>query len=129
MVVLVLTGQNVVDSLIEGCQSLPEECGALHHVNANLSYTIVLGKPNTVKDVLFQGKPIDLKKEYVVSLPSSMCTGKYGYAWNVKAKRIVDEEQAPQLQDLITMYCKRHFNSSEPRVFPANPTTGRITIV
>lgn len=132
MCVVKITGQNVVDSLTEGCESLPEECGAIHHVNAALSYSIVVssdGKSKPiVKDVLFKGQPIDLKKTYTVCLPSIMCTGKYGYLWNVKAERVVEEEFAPQLHDLITMYCKRNWKSSVPNVYPANPSLGRIKI-
>jgi len=126
MMVIKITGQNIVDSLTEGAASLPGECGSIHHVSSNLSYTIVLTKPPSIKDVMYKGKPINLAETFTVSLPSSMCTGKFGYKWNVTAEKVVREEYAPQLQDLIIMYCKRHMQDATRN--PANPSMGRIKI-
>ena len=90
MSVVRITGQNVIDSLAEGCQDLPGECGAIHHVSAGLSYVIQIDgqgreKPR-VAQALFRGKPLEPERYYTVCLPSSLCTGKYGYIWNVTAE-------------------------------------------
>ena len=44
------------------------------------------------------------------------------------AEKVVDEEFEPQLQDLITMYCKRNWKSAAPNKFSARPTMGRIRV-
>ena len=132
MSVVRITGQNVLDSLTVGCADLPGECGAIHHVSAALSYTIQIddkgrNKPRVAR-VLFLGEPLQLDRLYTVCLPTLMCTGKFGYEWNVTAEKVVDEEFAPQLQDLVVMYCKRNWKSAAPNKFPARPTMGRIRI-
>jgi hypothetical protein len=52
---------------------------------------------------------------------------KFGYPFINKARRIVDAEFGSQVQDIMLMYCKR--NQNDPLKNPANPSTGRITIV
>ena len=132
MSVVRITGKNVLDLPAVGCADLPGECGAIHHVSAALSYTIQIddkgrNKPRVAR-VLFLGEPLQLDRLYTVCLPSLMCTGKFGYEWNVTAEKVVDEEFAPQLQDLVTMYCKRNWKSAAQNKFPARPTMGRIRI-
>eukprot|EP01038_Epipyxis_sp_PR26KG_P013996 gene13996-18771_t len=133
IIVVELSGENIIKSLERGCKSLPSECGSLHHVSSKLSYTIIISKPNSnnnqiirpkVKNVLFEGNPIQLDKIYSVAVADSMGTGDYGFTWMKTAPRIVDEEFAMTLQDLMLMYCKRQ---SENVV--ANPKMGRINII
>jgi hypothetical protein len=63
-----------------------------------------------------------------VRVTRAILTGGIGYEWNVTAEKVVDEEFAPQLQDLVTMYCKRNWKSAAQNKFPARPTMGRIRI-
>ena len=129
MCVAWMTGQQVVDSLTLGCKALPKECGGIHHVSANLAYTIVLTTPPTVKDVLYQGEPIALDRKFKVTFPSSVLNPKFGApASKLPASEIiVQEEYGQKLQDICLMYCDRH--KDDPSKNPANPTVGRIKIV
>ena len=131
IVVVKLSGADVVRSLEHGAQNLPGECGALHHVSSRLKYTIDLGaagekaKPK-VKNVLFDGEPIDLTRIFTVAITDSLAKGGYGFTWFKTAETIVQEEFASQLQDLCLQYCKA--KSADPSLYPANPTLGRISI-
>jgi len=127
IVVLKLTGEDIVKSLTRGCKSLPGECGALHHCSSRLSYKITVTNKkethNRVTDVLFDGKPIDLKKTYTVACTEEMAKGKFGYTWMGTAQREIDEEDGMQIQDIIKMWCKRHVGES------VHPQMGRIKVV
>ena len=135
MVVLRLTGQEIIQTLTHGCASLPRECGSLCHVSANLSYSIILPNPciegsfsiPVVTNVLYCGQPIDVNAVYSVSMTSTFAKGKYGFDWLERAPRVIDEEFAPQLIDLVQMYCLRY--KGKPGKYPAVATTGRIKVI
>lgn len=129
--VLRLSGRDVIKSLVRGCAKLPDECGGLHHVSHRLSYTITVAKKdsgaeNTVSNVKFDDKPIDLDHMYSVATTDEMAKGGYGYTWMKEAPRIVHEEYAMQIQDVVLMYCKSHMHADKNST--ANPSMGRITI-
>jgi 5'-nucleotidase len=129
--VIELTGEQVVGILNRSVASLPGECGSIGHVNSAVKYTIVLPSAEngadkaTVRDVLFEGEPIDLKRVFrVATAAATIATGpKYGYIELADPKTIVQEEFASQLADVVIMHCNHNKNSV------INPTTGRITIV
>lgn len=128
LVVIQLSGENIVKSLAIGCQKLPHECGSLWHVSSRLKYTIQLSNDgNIVKDVLFDDEAIDLSKIYTVGISHLNAAGGFGYDWFKTAPRIIDEEHAPQFQDIITRYCRMY--KTDPSRYPANPPMGRITIL
>jgi len=134
ILIVELTGDDIVKTPASGGKNLPnEECYDLNHVSANVKYTIDLApkkenpkNPVIAKDVMLNGKPIDVNTKYNVVITDQMGIGNYGFTWYKTARRIVSEEHANQLQDLILMYCKRHINDSQ---CPANPKMGRIEIV
>lgn len=125
MVMVKMSGQQVIESLTIGAQLLPEECGTIHHVSSSLTYSIALTNPPTTKDVLYRGKAIDANQMFRVILPDSMLHSDSIYP-SVKAELIIPTIFAHQLQDLVIMYCKR--NKSIESCNPANPTMGRIKI-
>jgi len=134
LIVVELSGENIVKSLKLGANVLPKEAYGIHHVSSNVSYKIDLTtkKENPqneviVSDVLVDGAPIDPAKLYQVAITDKMGIGGFGYTWLKDARRILSEEHASQLQDIVLMYCKRHTN--EAGFFPANPKMGRITII
>ena len=131
LVVLKLTGEQVRKSLELGAKRLPDECGSLFHVSSRLKYTINLHPADpstkkpvrpTVKDLLFDNQPIQLDKEYVVGVTDSTAEGKFGFDWMATAPRVIEEEHAAQILDVVLWYCARHKNE------PVNPSLGRITI-
>lgn len=129
IVVLKLTGEEVVKSLERGCGFLPGECGPLHHTSAELTYTIDLAVgagEGRAKNVLVMGEPIELGKTYVVACTEAMAAGKYGYDWMGSAPRVVEEEFATPLFDLLRDWLKKH--KGEPPINP--PGEGnRIKII
>jgi len=134
ILVVQLTGDEIVKTLTVCAQGLPDEDGALIHVSQHLKYTIDLTQksenpksPVIVKDVLVNGSPIDLKKAYSVAITDTLSEGGFGITWMKNAPRIVEEEYAAQIQDLIELYCKTHIN--DKKYYPANPSLGRITII
>jgi len=133
ILIVELTGDDIIKSLTLGADTLPKESYAFHHVSSNVKYTIDLApkKENPknsvlVKNVLINGTPIDVNAKYSVVITDQMGVGGFGFTWFKTARRIVSEEYAKQLQDLIVMYCKRHISDSQN---PANPKMGRIEIV
>ena len=129
IVVLKLTGEEVVKCLERGCGSLPGECGSLHHTSAELTYTIDLAvekKKGRVKDVRFKGEPIEMERTYTVACTEAMAAGKYGYDWMGVAPRVVEEEFATPLFDLLRDWLKKH--KGEPPIKPDGEGT-RIKIV
>ncbi len=138
IVVLKLTGEEIVKTLNLGVCDLPGECGSIHHVSSRVSYTTKLPSPlegvegglcdkPLVTEVLFDGQPIDPARVFTVAMNASHAEGSYGYTWLKEAERVVEEEYASTLQDLIRMYCKR--NRKNPKAYPANVEGGRIKIV
>jgi len=138
IVVLKLSGEDIVKSLTLACASLPGECGFLHHCNSRLSYKVKLGtagvdKPSVV-DVRFNKKPLDLKRKYTVAVSSDMAKGKFGFSWMAEgqAERVVDEESALSIQCIIRMWCRRrrkgHTKDGKP-VDKIDPKMGRIEII
>jgi len=130
LVVLQLTGADICKSLERGCANLPGECGPIHHVNSRVAYTINLaasgsGGKNTVTDVRFDGAPMDKSRVYSVATTNQMAKGGFGFDWMKRAPRIVEEEYAMQIQDVIIMYCKKYCKDPNRK---ANPRMGRITI-
>lgn len=133
LVVLKLTGDEVVKSLQVGVKKLPGECGALFHVSGRLKYTVVLHgydsaagivpKPS-VRDVLVDDKPIEKTKTYTVAVSDSTATGLFGLPWMRTAPRVVAEENATQVLDVVMWFCQRR--TAETALVPS---TGRITIV
>jgi len=133
LIVVELSGENIVKSLKLGANTLPKESYGLHHDSSNVKYKIdVTPKKDNpqndviISDVLVDGSPIDPAKLYQVAITDKMGIGGFGFTWFKEARRILSEEHASQLQDIVLMYCKRHFN--EAGFFPANPVMGRITI-
>jgi len=111
IVVLKLTGEQVVKSLERGCGSLPGECGSIHHTSAALTYTIDLAVDKgegRAKDVMVNGSPIEMEKVYTVACSEAMSLGKYGYDWMGTADRVVDAEFATPLFDLLRDWLKKH---------------------
>lgn len=126
IVVISLSGEDIVRSLTHACQGLPRECGLLHHCNARLSYRIVLASdevgPNSVSEVKFDGKAISLSRKYRVAISDFMATGRFGFDLFANAERLVCEEHAMQIQDIVKMYCDRHQEAIQTKL-------GRIEIV
>lgn len=109
VVVIKLTGTEVMKSLERGCGGLPNECGSIHHVSSKLSYEIDISIPKgkgRAKNVLFNGAPIDPDQTFTVAVSSAMAQGKYGYDWMGKAPRVVDEEFATPFLDLLRDWLK-----------------------
>ena len=132
IVVVKLSGADLVRSLELGAKSLPGECGGLHHVSSRLKYTIDLGAAHEkatpkVKNVLFDDAPIDLTRIFTLAISDSLAQGGFGFTWFKHAETVVAEEFASQLHDLCVQYCKA--KASDPEAFPARPSMGRISIV
>jgi 2',3'-cyclic-nucleotide 2'-phosphodiesterase (5'-nucleotidase family) len=111
VVVLKLTGAEVLKSLERGCGSLPAECGSLHHVSRSVKYEVDISIPKgkgRVKNLTVHGEPIDPAKVYTVAVSSAMAQGKYGYDWMGKAPRVVEEEFSTPFLDLIRDWLKAH---------------------
>ena len=111
IVVLKLTGEEVVKSLERGCGSLPGECGSLHHTSAALTYTIDLAVAKgegRAKDVCVNAAPIEMEKAYTVAVTEAMSKGKYGFDWMGTAPRVVEAEFATPLFDLLRDWLKQH---------------------
>ena len=109
VVVLKLTGAEVLKSLERGCGTLPAECGSLHHVSHHVKYSIDISVPKgkgRVKDLNVNGAPINPEKVYTVACSSAMAQGKYGYDWMGKAPRVVEEEFATPFLDLLRDWLK-----------------------
>mmetsp|Transcript_14164 Transcript_14164/g.23565 ORF Transcript_14164/g.23565 Transcript_14164/m.23565 type:complete len:553 (-) Transcript_14164:267-1925(-) len=134
LVVLKLSGADIIRDLELGAKFLPQECGSLRHVSKRLKYTIVIPQDRvkypTVKDVMFDDQPIDLTRMYSVGMPGSQAKGKYGFVWLKDAERIVDEESASQLQDIFRMHCRRHYGGGggKEKIVAEAPSMGRITL-
>lgn len=79
--------------------------------------------------VLFDDAPIDVNRVFKVAVSADYADqdDKFGYTFVKKAPRIVNEEFATQITDVVAMYCSRHRDN--PQKNPANPTMGRITIL
>ena len=126
--VVELSGEAIVGILNKGVEALPEECGSIHHVNSRLAYSVVLPssenglKSPEVKDVLYEGNPIDIKRVYKVAVSHKVLkvAEKYGYTWYKDAPEIVEEEHASQVSDVVIMYCNKHKDCV------INPSLGRI---
>ena len=112
------------------------ECGSLHHVSSRLKYCIQLPQSGTqahaslVEDsVLFDEAPIDLNYVFKVAVSADYAdqNDKFGYTFVKNAPRVVHEEFASQIHDVVLMYCDR--NRGDPSKYPANPNMGRITIL
>lgn len=112
------------------------ECGSLHHVSSRLKYSIQLPPPGehqhasiVESSVLFDDAPIDLNRVFKVAVSADYADqdDKFGYSFIKKAPRVVHEEFASQIHDIISMYCER--NRENPSKNPANPTMGRITVL
>lgn len=138
LVVVKLTGADVVATLSVGVKKLPEECGSLFHVSERLKYTVfihgvqdfdavkgVIPKPD-VRDVLVDGQPIQLDKLYTVAVSDATATGKFGLPWMKTALRIVHEENAHPIADVVHWYCSARVAD---RTRDISPVMGRITIV
>jgi len=113
IVVLKMSGEDVLKSIDRGCQLLPRECGSIHHCSQRLSYTIEVAggsECNKLKDVLFDGKPFDPERMYTVAVSHMMAKGKYGFDL--------------QIQDIVKMWCDRHCKDEK-----IDPKMGRIKIV
>lgn len=130
IVALRLSGADIIASLTLGAKHLPTESGGIHHVNQRLKYTVVIPQDRSkrpfVKDVLFNDAPIDEAKIYSVCVTSNLAKGNFGYSWMKSAERIVDEEFSSQIQDVVKMYCEKHFRDATP---VPSPGLGRIKIV
>lgn len=130
IVVLELTGEEVIKSLSLGAKSLPGESYGMHHVSGRLSYSVLL--PKTTKDVaqvqnvLFDGTPIELNRKFSVRMIDTMAKGEFGYSWLKTAPRLVDEEVAGQIQFLLRLYGKQ---TRQQSVVVNLPALGRITLV
>ena len=126
-IVVKLTGEEIVQTLRRGAKFLPGECGSLFHCSARLQYTVTLtdSKFNDVSAVMFDGESIDPARSFTVVLandPSSL--GSYGFTWLGAAERVVSDEFALTIQDVLCMWCRRHTGADAG----ADVAAGRITI-
>ena len=83
-------------------------------------------KKPLVTDVMFDEEPIDPARMFDVAITAQLGLGQYGFSWMKNAPRVVEEEFAMLIQDIVVMYCRKHVN--DPLAYPAEPTLGRITI-
>ena len=132
IIVVKLSGADVIRTLANGCKPLPQECPGFCHVSQRLKYKIVLpesdakDKKPLVTDVMFDEEPIDPARMFDVAITAQLGLGQYGFSWMKNAPRVVEEEFAMLIQDIVVMYCRKHVN--DPLAYPAEPTLGRITI-
>lgn len=114
LVVIELTGPEIVEALTKCCRNLPKECGMLAHVSASLEYTVVIGQgstPNAVENVLYEGNPINRKQKFTVAVDSDAAgqnQKEFGFSIFADAPRVVEEENAMQIQDVLLMYFAKH---------------------
>lgn len=80
-VTIKVTGENIVKALEHGTTSYPELAGGFPQVSG-IKYDLDLNQPvgSRVKAVAIDGKPVDLKKEYVVATNDFMAAGGDGYS-------------------------------------------------
>jgi 5'-nucleotidase len=139
IVLLKLTGKQVISVLKQGASRLPRKSEGLIHCSSTLSYGVNIYVPNVIGcgkmsepveviDVMFQGKLLRENETYVVAMTDRQASGVGGEGDEPLklAERLVSEEYAAQIQDLIIMHCNRHMGDSD--YDPANSLTGRITI-
>lgn len=140
LIVSRLSGREIHHILEVGAGELPNECGGLIHVSRELSYTIhvtteqldprsgeMFREANWVDEVYLDGFPLDWDRHYVVCLTDAMVKeGGFRSPCLGNAVRVVDEECAPQLHDVVMAYCAK--SAADGARCPANPTGGRITI-
>mmetsp|Transcript_98736 Transcript_98736/g.249208 ORF Transcript_98736/g.249208 Transcript_98736/m.249208 type:complete len:248 (-) Transcript_98736:13-756(-) len=112
VILIELTGQQIVNVLKRSARKLPHESGALYHCSSRLSYTVTLTPPGVKYneiDVKFDGTPIDLSKTYRVAMPNDLsANGGDGYPELGAAKRIIDEEHSIIMHDVCIMWSERH---------------------
>jgi hypothetical protein len=66
----------------------------------------------------------------LVAITSVMGKGKFGFKWYASARRIIDEENGSQIQDIIKLFCTHHFLNTPGTVGTIKPPgLGRISIV
>ena len=94
VVVIKVTGQDLVDALAVGAGSYPGTAGGFPQV-AGMSYVIVtkgVGEEETfveISDVLVDGKPIDLAKEYTLATNDYLAIGGDGYTMFEGAEQLI----------------------------------------
>ncbi len=65
----------------------------------------------------------------LVAITATMGKGKYGFSWFGTARRIINEENGSQIQDLVKQYCTNHYVDGSPTAKTFDPPAlGRITI-
>lgn len=139
-----VSGQQLLDYLELGARKLPEENGGFVHISGG-SYTIDTTIPSSVKldtkgtflgvdgtyrvkDVLINGKPLDLAKMYLVGGSSYVLKNGGDGATMFKGCEIVQDEMVSDF-DCISEYITKNLNGVVGEEY-ANPYgQGRIKII
>ena len=105
-------------------------------MSSRLKYSIQLPPPGehlhamVVEDsVFFDDAPIDLHRLFKIAVSADYADqdDKFGYGFVKTAPKVVAEEFATQIHDVVALYCSR--NRDNPLKNPANPAMGRINIL
>ncbi|ABR49732.1 5'-Nucleotidase domain protein [Alkaliphilus metalliredigens QYMF] len=86
-----IKGSAVKEALEIGSKGYPEPSGAILHV-AGMSYTIDPNQPEgeRVIDIMIQGEPLDLERDYLMATNDFLAAGGDGYTMFVEALTITD---------------------------------------
>jgi len=99
------TGRVLVDALSHGVSKLPATAGHFPQVSG-LTMTVDLRVPVTerVKNLMVNGRPIDLGATYTLALPGYLLTGGDGYTMFGGSKVLTGPESGPLLTTAVERY-------------------------
>ena len=118
-----LNGSNLRAALERAVKALPEENGGFLQVSG-LTFSVdrSASAGGRVKEVLIDGKPLDIAAEYTVAVNDFMAAGGDGFSMIAKAKTL---GEFPALDEALMRQINRLMTSGEP--FPE--AGGRITLL
>lgn len=118
-----INGSNLRAALESAAKALPEENGAFLQVSG-LSFTIDAAAPSggRIKDVMIDGKPLDIAAEYVVATNDFLAAGGDDFPMLGKSKTL---NEFSALDEVLMQHINDLSESGEP--FPEAVT--RITVV
>lgn len=117
-----VTGEVLLSALENSVSQLEHNAGRFAQVSG-VSFVVERDKPagSRVSEVMVGGEPLDLAREYVVSINDYLAEGGDGYTMFADAERVIDEAAGPLLAELVTSYIRDN-SPVDPQV------EGRITI-
>ncbi len=120
LVVIELSGKDILAALEHGIGSYPSQAGSFAQVSG-LTFTFDPSKPagSRIVEVLVDGEPLDADRLYAVATNDFMAAGGDGYVWFAEASILFDSGE--MLRDVVAGYLAEQEGveaSSEIRIVP-----------